>query len=79
MDFLILVCTEGVETTGSVFCGTEQVTVSVDLRMVWLALAQHQPDGLHTVETPRRSTYSGALSANIIAVASSCPSNCQDR
>jgi len=80
MDFLILVGAEGIKTTSGVFCGTKQVAVSMDLGGgVWSVLSSASPNGSHTVETPRRSTYSGALSANIIAVASSCPSNHQDR
>jgi hypothetical protein len=36
MNFLVLVSAEGIETTGSVLCGTEQVAVSVNLEMAYL-------------------------------------------
>lgn len=40
VDFLVLVSAEGVETTSSILCSTEQVTVSVNLGMIWLVWIQ---------------------------------------
>ena len=52
MDSLVLVSAEGIKTTSSVLCGTEQVAVSMDLRMISLVWIQCQ----HQRTTYRRDT-----------------------